>query len=91
MITSILRVAALTIPGHAGVDPSKIAARSLCASGGAMALILGFDPDKIHIVGRWKSDAMFQYLHAHAEPLLRGNACIMFAGALQHHQLTPIG
>ena len=80
MITSILRVAALTIPGHAGVNPSKIAARSLRASG-AMALLLGgFDPDKIRIVGRWKSDAMFRYLHAHAEPLVRENARLMFAG-----------
>ena len=80
MITSILRIAALTIPGHAGIDPTNIAARSLRASG-AMALLLGgLDPDKIRIVGRWRSDAMFRYLHAHAEPLVRGNARLMFTG-----------
>ena len=46
MITSLLRAAAQSIPGHAGVDPSNIAARSLRASG-AMALLLGgMDPDK---------------------------------------------
>ena len=85
MITSILRAAALTIPGHAGVDPNNIAARSLRASG-AMALLLGgLDPDKIRIVGRWKSDAMFRYLHAHAEPLVRGNARLMFSGG--HYNL----
>ena len=85
MITSILRVAALTIPGHAGVDPTKIAARSLRASGAMTLLLGGLDPDKIRIVGRWKSDAMFRYLHAHAEPLVRGNASLMFAGG--HYNL----
>jgi len=85
MITSILRVAALTIPGHAGVDPSNIAARSLRASGAMALLLAGLDPDKIRIVGRWKSDAMFRYLHAHAEPLVRGNARLMFAGG--HYNL----
>jgi len=70
MIISLLRAAALSIPGHAGVDPSNIAARSLRASG-AMALLLGsMDPDKIRIVGCWKSYAMFRYLHAHALPLI---------------------
>ena len=72
MITSILRAAALCIPGHAGVDPSNIATRSLRASGASMALLLdGMDPDKIRIVGRWRSDAMFRYLHAHALPLIQ--------------------
>jgi len=71
MITSLLRAAALSIPGHTGVDPSNSTARSLRASG-AMALLLGgMDPDKIRIVGRWKSDAMFRYLHAHALPLIQ--------------------
>ena len=59
MITSLLRAATFTIPGHADVNPDNIAARLLCSSG-AMALLLGgMDPYKIRIVGRWKSDAMF--------------------------------
>jgi len=74
MITNLVRVAALSIPGHAGVDPANIAARSLRASG-AMALLLGsMDPDKIRIVSCWKSDAMFRYLHAHALPLIQENS-----------------
>ena len=86
MITSLLRAAAQSIPGHAGVDPSNIAARSLRASG-AMALLLGgTDPDKIRIVGRWKSDAMFRYLHAHALPLIQENSRIMFHGG--HYSLV---
>ncbi len=80
MITSLLRTAALSIPGHAGVHPDKIAARSLRASGAMALLLAGVDPDKIRIVGRWRSDAMFRYLHAHAEPLVRGNARLMFSG-----------
>ena len=87
MITSLLRAAALTIPGHAGVDPSNIAARSLRSSG-AMALLLGgVDPDNIRIVGRWRSDAMFRYLHGHALPLIRDNSHLMFNGG--HYNLVP--
>jgi hypothetical protein len=86
IITSVLRAAALPIPGHAGVNPDNIAARSLRGSG-AMALLLGgLDPDKIRVVGRWKSDAMFRYLHAHAEPLIHGNARLMFSGG--HYNLV---
>jgi len=47
MITSLLRAADLSIPGHAGVDPKNIAARSLRASGAMALLLRGMDPDKI--------------------------------------------
>jgi hypothetical protein len=80
MVTSILRTAAYTIPGHCGVDPEKLAARYLRSSG-AMALLLGgVDPDKIRVVGRWRSDAMFRYLHGHALPLIQHNSTLMFHG-----------
>ena len=40
-------------------------------AGGAMALLCGrVDADTIWLVGRWKSDAMFCYLHAQALPLV---------------------
>jgi len=80
MITSLLRAAALSIPGHAGVDPATIAARSLCASGAMVLLLGGMDPDKIRIVSRWKSNTMFCYLYAHALPLIQENSRIMFHG-----------
>ena len=36
-----------------------------------MALLCGrVDRDVIRLVGRWKSDAMFRYLHAQALPLI---------------------
>ena len=86
MITSLLQAAALSMPGHAGIDPNNIAARSLRSSG-AMALVLGGkDPDKIRILGRWCSDAMFRYLHAHAMPLIQNNSTIMFRGG--HYTLV---
>ena len=71
--TSLLHAAALTIPGYAGVNPKNIAAWSLRSSG-AMALLLGgVDPDKIRILGRWRSDTMFCYLYGHALPLIQDN------------------
>ena len=86
MITSVLRAAALTIPGYAGVQPDNIATRSLRSSG-AMALLLGgIDPDRIRILGRWRSDAMYRYLHSHALPLIRNNSRLMFSGG--HYDLV---
>ena len=86
MITSILRAPALSIPGYAGVQPDNIATRSLRSSG-AMALLLGgIDPDRIRILGRWRSDAMYRYLHSHALPLIRDNSRLMFRGG--HYNLV---
>ena len=69
-ITTLLRNAAASFP-HIGFSPSDVNARSLRA-GGAMALLCGrVDADTIRLVGRWKSDAMFRYLHAQALPLVR--------------------
>ena len=68
------------------VNPDNIATRSLRSSS-AMALLLGgIDPDHIRIVGRWRSDAMFRYLHSHALPLIKDNSRIMFHGG--HYQLV---
>ena len=78
MITSLLRTAALTIPGHAGIDVNNIAARSLRSSGAMSLLLGGMETDRIHILGRWNSDAMFRYLHAHALLLITSNASLMF-------------
>ena len=76
MITSLLRTAALTIPGHAGIDVNNIAAQSLRSSG-AMSLLLG---------GMNTDNAMFRYLHAHALPLIAGNATMMFQAG--HYELV---
>ena len=69
MITDLLRHAVRNVP-DCGVEPTNIQTRSLRA-GGAMALLCGrVDTDTIKLVGRWRSDAMFRYLHAQATPVL---------------------
>lgn len=84
MLSSLLRSAALTIPGHCGVQLSHISARSLRNSGAMALLLAGCDPDKIRIVGRWRSDAMFRYMHSHALPLIQNNSTLMFRGGSYH-------
>ena len=50
-----------------------------------MALICGnIDKDRIQLQGRWKSDAVFRYLHAQALPLVHNLAAVM----LQHGSFT---
>jgi hypothetical protein len=76
MVTSLLRTSATSLP-HLGLSPMELTARSLRA-GGAMALLCGrVDTDVIKLVGRWRSDAMFRYLHAQAIPLIQNLASLM--------------
>ncbi len=50
---------------------AKVSVRST-RSGGAMALLrAGVDSDRIHLIGRWRSDEMHRYLHIQA-PFLYG-------------------
>ena len=68
-ITAILQVSATALPS-AGILPQQITARSL-RSGGAMALMCsGVPTDTIKLVGRWRSDAIFRYLHTQAAPVV---------------------
>jgi len=69
-ITASLRQAVTVLnPAALGFETKDIEARSL-RSGGAMALLCGnVDPDKIRLLGRWKSDAMLRYLHVQTLPL----------------------
>ena len=83
LITASLRVATASLP-HLNYHPSDVSARSL-QSGGAMALVCGnIDKDKIQLQGRWKSDAVFRYLHAQALPLVHNLAAVM----LRHGSFT---
>jgi hypothetical protein len=44
-----------------------------------MALLVSdVDTDIIQLLGRWRSDAMFRYLHLQAEPITRDFARRMF-------------
>jgi hypothetical protein len=76
LLTTTLQASALALP-ILGFQPDQVTARSMRA-GGAMALLCGkVDANIIRLVGRWKSDAMFRYLHAQALPLVQNLASTM--------------
>lgn len=69
-ITSALRRAAERLYHTTGIPPNEISSRGLRA-GGAMALLCAkVDPTIPRLVGRWRSDEMFRYLHPQAYPLM---------------------
>ena len=78
-VTDNLRLAASACFHVTGIRPENISARSLRA-GGAMALLCaGVSPARIKLVGRWHSDAMMQYLHQDATPIMMRLAARMQA------------
>jgi hypothetical protein len=79
--------AALTVFRDAAYGPSDISARSTRA-GGAMALLCsGYSFARIQLVGRWRSDELFRYLHVQAQPVMTGLSAAMLHGG--SFQLTP--
>ena len=53
-----------------------------------MALLCaGVDSDILRMIGRWKSDEMFRYLHVQAHPIMNGLAAAMLNGG--DFRLTP--
>ena len=71
LITKHLRHTVKFLGTDLGFLPSEVSARSLRA-GGAMALLLSdVDTDIIQLLGRWRSDEMFRYLHLNAEPITK--------------------
>lgn len=71
LITTHLRNTVNFLGTDLGFLPSEVSARSLRA-GGAMALLLSdVDTDIIQLLGRWRSDEMFRYLHLNAEPITK--------------------
>lgn len=76
---------------HLHPDPAytlaDVSVRSTRA-GGAMALLCaGVDSDILRMIGRWKSDEMFRYLHVQAHPIMNGLAAAMLNGG--DFRLTP--
>jgi hypothetical protein len=64
-----------------GFDPALLSARST-RSGGASALLhAGVDGDRIRLLGRWRSDEMYRYLHVQSQPTMSGIAAAMLRGA----------
>jgi hypothetical protein len=80
LITATLRLSAAHLGPTLGFTPIDINARALRA-GGAMALLCArIDPNLIQMVGRWRSNAMFRYLHLQAYPLIQDLSQRMLTG-----------
>jgi hypothetical protein len=79
-ITTILRASAASIGAQHGIKPDDIDARSLRASGAMALLCSKVDSNLIQLVGRWRSDAMLQYLHVQAVPLVNSLSTKMMEG-----------
>ncbi len=76
---------------HLHPDPAytqaDVSVRSTRA-GGAMALLCaGVDSDRIRLIGRWRSDEMYRYLHVQAQPIMTGLSAAMLRGG--NFRLTP--
>ena len=77
ILTTHLRASATALLPTTGFPPAEISARALRA-GGAMALLCAqVDSDVIRLIGRWKSDEMFRYLHPQAYSLMHTFAPLM--------------
>ena len=77
LITKTLRDAVSWIGTDLGFLPKDVSARSLRAAGAMALLVAKVDPDIIQILGRWRSDEMFRYLHLSAEPIMKDFAAKM--------------
>ena len=58
-----------------------------------MALLVAkVDPDIIQILGRWRSDKMFRYLHLSAKPIMKDFATKILRAdyTLAPSQLVPV-
>ena len=91
LITKTLRDAVTWLGADLGFLPSEVSARSLRAAGAMALLVAKVDPDIIQILGRWRSDEMFRYLHLTAEPIMKHFASKMLNAeyTLAPSQLVP--
>ena len=80
-ITGLLRLAASTVATPLGFDPSLLSARSTRPGGATALLSAGVDSDRIRLLGRWRSDEMYRYLHVQSQPAMSGLAAAMLRGS----------
>jgi hypothetical protein len=93
VLTDLLRTSVAILGPIYGFVPSDISARSLRAAGAMALLCAKVDTDRIRLLGRWRSDEMFRYLHVQAEPIMRNFSSQMLAGGdytlLPNHAAMP--
>ena len=90
-ITFLLRRAVTLLPPSlTDFSARDISARSTRA-GGAMAMLCGgIDSDRIRLIGRWRSDEMYRYLHVQAQPIMSGVAATMLRGGDYRLNTPPL-
>jgi hypothetical protein len=50
-----------------------------------MALLCaGIDSERIRLIGRWRSDEIYRYLHVQAQPVMTGLSAAMLCGGSFH-------
>jgi hypothetical protein len=77
ILTHHLRQTCTALGHNVGIHPHDISIRSLRSSGAMALLCADVDPDKIRLLGRWKSDEMLRYLHVQALPIVAPLASLM--------------
>jgi hypothetical protein len=85
-LTQRIRAAVVLHPDPA-YTVADVSVRSTRA-GGAMALLCaGVDGNRLRMIGRWRSDEMYRYLHVQAQPGMNCLAAAMLRGG--DFRLTP--
>jgi hypothetical protein len=67
-----------------GIRPQDISICSLKSSGAMALLCAKVDPDRIRLLGRWRSDEMLWYLHVQALPIVAPLTTLMVQHGLQY-------
>lgn len=88
-ITDFLRQATVILGPSLGFLPSDVSAKSLRAAGAMALLQERVDSNIIQLIGRWKSDAMYRYLHIQSPNLMSGFSALMLTGG-NYSLLPPI-
>ena len=71
-ITAALRAATKIIRPQVGFTPDDVSARSMQAGAAVAPLVAHGNTYTIHLVGRWRSNAMLRYLHTTAQTFTEG-------------------
>ncbi len=59
--------------------PTDVSARSTRANRAMALLCAGVGSDRLRMIGHWKSDELFRYLHVQAQPIMTGLSAAMLS------------
>ena len=82
VVTTLFRRAVTLLPPFFTAFAARDISACSTRAGGAMAMLCGgiLDSDRIRLIGRWRSDKMYRYLHVQAQPIMSGVAATMLCG-----------